>query len=75
MSKEDAYRMVQEAIRLCTVDEAHHAAVVVVVNEKENTVRVYGLNITEEDVPTLLLEAAGEVAGHFMDDLNGRTLQ
>jgi hypothetical protein len=75
MSKEDAYRMVQEAIRLCTVEESHHAAVVVIVNEKESTVRVYGLNISEEDVPTLLLEAAGEVAGKYMEDLGNRTLQ
>jgi hypothetical protein len=75
MSKEDAYKMVQEAIRLCTVEESHHAAVVVIVNEKESTVRVYGLNITEEDVPSLLLEAAGEVAGNYMEDLKNRTLQ
>lgn len=75
MSKEDAYRMVQEAIRQCTVEDTHHCAVVVVVNEKENTVRVYGLNITEEDVPTLLLEAAGEVAERYMENMEGRTLQ
>lgn len=75
MSKEQAYQMVQEALRQCTVKEAHHCAVVVVVNEKESTVKVYGLNIAEEDVPALLLEAATEVSGSHMEDLKNRTLQ
>jgi hypothetical protein len=75
MSKEQAYQMVQDALKLCTVEKAHHCAVVVLVNEKENTVRVYGLNISEEEVPALLLEAASEVCGNHMDDLKNRTLQ
>ena len=75
MSKEQAYKMVQEALDLCTIEEAHHSAVVVVVNEKENTVKVYALNITEDDVPSLLLEAASEVGDSHMHDLNNRTLQ
>jgi|688.fasta_scaffold209777_5 hypothetical protein len=75
MSKEQAYQMVQDALKLCTVEKAHHCAVVVLVNEKENTVRVYGLNISEEEVPALLLEAASEVCGSHMDDLKNRTLQ
>ena len=75
MSKEQAYQMVQDALKLCTVEKAHHSAVIVVVNEKESTVKVYALNITEDDVPTLLLEAASEVCGSHMDDLKNRTLQ
>jgi hypothetical protein len=75
MSKEQAYKMVQDALKLCTVKEAHHSAVVVIVNEKEHTVKVYGLNITEEDVPMLLIEAATEVGGSQMHDLANRTLQ
>ena len=75
MSKEQAYKMVQDALNLCTVEEAHHLAVVVILDEKANTVKVYGLNITEEDVPALLLEAASEVCGSHMDDLKNRTLQ
>lgn len=75
MSKEQAYKMVQDALHQCTVKEAHHSAVVVIVNEKESTVKVYGLNISEEDVPALLLEAASEVCGSQMDDLKNRTLQ
>lgn len=75
MNKEQAYEMVQEALRQCTVKEAHHCAVVVIVNEKESTVKVYGLNIAEEDVPMLLVEAAGEVGEKFLDNMKRRTLQ
>jgi len=75
MSKEQAYQMVQDALKLCTIKEAEHCAVVVLVNEKEQTVRVYGLNISEEDVPSLLLEAAGQVAELFMGNVDGSTLQ
>ncbi len=75
MNKEDAYNMVQEALRQCTIKEAHHCAVVVIVNEKESTVKVYGLNIAEEDVPLLLVEAAGEVGEKFLDNMKRRTLQ
>ena len=75
MNKEQAYEMVQEALRQCTVKEAHHCAVVVIVNEKESTVKVYGLNIAEEDVPLLLVEAAGEVGEKFLDNMKRRTLQ
>jgi hypothetical protein len=75
MNKEQAYEMVQEALRQCTIKEAHHCAVVVIVNEKESTVKVYGLNIAEEDVPLLLIEAAGEVGEKFLDNMKRRTLQ
>lgn len=75
MNKEKAYKMVQDALHQCTIKEAQHCAVVVIVNEKEHTVKVYGLNISEEDVPSLLLEAASEVCGSHMDDLKNRTLQ
>jgi hypothetical protein len=73
MNKEKAYKMVQDALHQCTVKEAHHCAVVVIVNEKESTVKVYGLNIDETEVPSLLLEAAQQVAEGF--NTNGRTLQ
>lgn len=75
MSKEQAYKMVQDALHLCTVEDAHHVAVVVILDEKANTVKVYGLNIIEEDVPSLLLEAAGEVAERYVETMRNRTLQ
>jgi hypothetical protein len=73
MNKEQAYKTVQDALHQCTVKEAHHCAVVVIVNEKESTVKVYGLNIPETEVPSLLLEAAQQVAEGF--DTEGRTIQ
>jgi hypothetical protein len=73
MNKEQAYKMVQDALHQCTVKEAHHCAVVVLVNEKESTVKVYGLNIDEMEVPSLLLEAAQQVAEGF--DTGGKTIQ
>jgi hypothetical protein len=75
MSKEQAYQMVQDALKLCTVEKAHHSAVIIVVNEKESTVKVYALNITEDDVPTLLLETVDQVRGTQMQDLKNRVLQ
>jgi hypothetical protein len=73
MNKEEAYKIVQDALHQCTVKEAQHCAVVVIVNEKTSTVKVYGLNIDEMEVPSLLLEAAQQVAEGF--DTEGRTLQ
>jgi len=73
MNKEEAYKIVQDALHQCTVKEAQHCAVVVIVNEKTSTVKVYGLNIDEMEVPSLLLEAAQQVAQGF--DTEGRTLQ
>ena len=73
MNKEQAYKMVQDALHQYTVKEAHHCAVVVLVNEKESTVKVYGLNIDEMEVPSLLLEAAQQVAEGF--DTGGKTIQ
>ena len=75
MSKDQAYEMVKDALHQCTVKEAYHCAVVVIANEKESTVKVYGLNIDENEVPSLLLEAAEQVNGNQMQDLANRTLQ
>lgn len=75
MGKEEAYKTVQSAIELCTVEEAHHMAVVVIVDTKKQSVKVYGLNIGEGDVPTLLIEVAGEVGQRYMDMMKTRTIQ
>lgn len=75
MNKQEALKRVQDAIEQCTVQDSHHCAVVVIVNEKEHTVRVYGLNIDETEVPSLLIEAAGEVGDKFLEDMKRRTLQ
>ena len=75
MTKEEAYDMVQNAIKQCTVEESHHMAVVVVVNTDTQSVKVYGLNIDESDVPMLLVEAAGEVGQKYLDQMKTRTIQ
>jgi hypothetical protein len=73
-SKEQAYEMVKQALALCTVENAVHSAVVLVVNNEKETVKVYGLNMDESEVPMLLLEAAASVSEKFIDELNRRTL-
>jgi hypothetical protein len=74
MNKEDAYKAVTNALHLCTVEDAHHMAVVVLVDTTDETVKVYGLNIGEAEVPLLLVEAASEVGQRLLDE-NNRTLQ
>ncbi len=74
MSKEQAYKQVTEALNQCTVEDSHHMAVVVVVDTHKDTVKVFGLNIEEQAVPLLLVEAAGEVGEKFFE-LKKRTLQ
>ena len=55
--KEKAYDLVIQQLALCTVENAHHSAVVLIVDEKNDKVKVYGLNIDETDLPALLIEA------------------
>jgi hypothetical protein len=74
MNKENAYKVITDALELCTVEDAHHMAVVVLVDAEKETVKVYGLNIGESEVPLLLVEAAGEVGRRFLEEKN-RTLQ
>ena len=73
-TKEEAYDEVQKQLNLCTVENAVHSAVVLVVNNEKETVKVYGLNMDESEVPMLLLEAAASVSERFINELNMRTL-
>ena len=74
-SKEKAYDIVQKQLALCTVEDAHHSAAVIIVDEKDNTVKVYGLNMDESELPALLLEAASNVSETIASILNTRTIQ
>jgi hypothetical protein len=74
MKKDEAYKRVLEALHQCTVEDAECMAVIVLVDNKKDTVKVYGLNIEEEGVPLLLVEAAGEVGQRVLDERK-RTLQ
>ena len=74
MTKEKAYKLVTDALHQCTEEDSVHMAVVVLVNTEKGTVKIFGLNIDEEEVPLLLVEAAGEVGVRFLEEKN-RTLQ
>jgi hypothetical protein len=74
-NKEKAYAMVMKQLSLCTVEDAHHEAVVVLVDNATGTVKVYGLNIDEFEVPALLLEAAEDVSKTLNAILEKRTVQ
>jgi len=74
-SKEKAYDIVQQQLALCTVEDAHHCAAVIIVDEKDNTVKVYGLNMDETELPSLLLEAASNVVEAIDQVIKTRTIQ
>jgi hypothetical protein len=73
--KEEAYDDVQKAIAQCTIEDSVHSAVVIVVNNEKDTVKVFGLNIDESDLPMLLIETAAEVSERVSNLLKNRTLQ
>ena len=73
--KERAYDIVLKQLALCAVEDAHHEAVVVMLDKESGTVKVYGLNIDEFEVPQLLLETAAEVAETINTILQKRTVQ
>jgi hypothetical protein len=74
-TKEQAYDDVQQALNLCTVENAVHSAVVIIVNNEKETVKVYGLNMDESEVPMLLIETAAEVSERFANLIKNRTIQ
>ena len=73
--KEKAYAMVIKQLSLCTVEDAQHEAVIVLLDNDSGTVKVYGLNIDEFEVPELLLEAAEDVSKTLNAILEKRTVQ
>jgi len=73
--KEEAYDDVQKAIAQCTIEDSVHSAVVIVVNNEKDTVKVFGLNIDETDLPLLLIETAAEISERVSNLLKNRTLQ
>lgn len=74
-TKEKAYDLVMQQLALCTVEDAKHSAAVIIVDEEKNTVKVYGLNMDEMELPILLLEAASETSDKIKSILNNRTIQ
>jgi hypothetical protein len=74
-TKEQAYEEVQKQLSLCTVDKAVHSAAVIIVNNEKETVKVYGLNMDESELPMLLIETAAEVSDKFANLIRNRTIQ
>lgn len=74
-TKEQAYDEVQKQLSLCTVEDANHSAAVIIVDNDKGTVRVYGLNMDESELPMLLIEAAAEVSGTIKNLIQNRTIQ
>jgi hypothetical protein len=74
-TKEEAYDEVQKQLNLCTVEDAIHSAAVIIVNNETETVKVYGLNMDEMELPMLLLETAAEVSDRIKNLIKNRTLQ
>ena len=61
MNKEQAYESLQRALHSCTEEDSDRTAVVVLIDNRADTVRVYGLNVDAEEVPQLLVDVAQEV--------------
>ena len=74
-SKEQAYEEVQQQLALCTVENTIHSAAVIIINNESETVKVYGLNMDEMELPMLLLETAAEVSERIKKLIKNRTLQ
>jgi hypothetical protein len=60
-NKEEAYNALQKALSSCTEEDSDRVAVVVLIDNKADTVRVYGLNIEAGEVPQMLVDVAQEV--------------
>jgi len=74
-TKEQAYDEVQQQLNLCTVENATHSAAVIIINDETETVRVYGLNMDESELPMILLEAAANISDTISKLVKNRTLQ
>lgn len=74
-SKEKAYDIVTKQLALCTVEDSHHSAVVLILDNEKETVKVYGLNIDENELPMILIEAAASTSEKISDLMKNRTIQ
>jgi hypothetical protein len=74
-TKEEAYDEVQKQLNLCTVEDSIHSAAVIIVNNETETIKVFGLNMDEMELPMILLETAAEVSERIKDLIKNRTIQ
>lgn len=72
--KEETYASIMEALNECTLEDTDLSAAIVIVDNEKNTVRVFGMNMDEYELPVLLLEAAEEVSERITKEMKNRTL-
>lgn len=75
MDKEVVYEHIQKALTLCTKEDSHHSAVVILINDETDAVNIYGMNIDQMEVPVILEEAADRLYSEIAEEFKGRTLQ
>ena len=73
-TKDQLFDRVQDALKLCEPEGSQYSAVMLVVNNETGSVKVFGLNIDELEVPVLLAEAAAEVGERITDEYESRTI-
>jgi hypothetical protein len=72
--KEETYASIMEALNECTLEDTDLSAAIVIVDNEKNTVRVFGLNMDEYELPVILLEAAEEVSERITKQMRNRTI-
>lgn len=55
-------------------EEGQYSVAIVVADEKNGTVRMWGVNLDEEDMYALLTESADIIGRRIIDGLENRTL-
>ena len=73
-NKEQAYEIILKQLHECTVENSTTSAVIISVDNNASTVKVYGLNLMEEEVPDILIEAALHVQEQHRLIMKNRTL-
>lgn len=73
-AKQELFEKVRSALSLCEPDGSQYSAVMLVVDNETGSVKIFGLNIDELEVPVLLAEAAAEVGDRVADVYENRLL-
>ena len=67
MDQNETLKAVEEILNGCIDEESNSCAIVVGYDYETQVVKIYGLNIEEWEVPSLLHDAA-VTTGHYVDD-------
>lgn len=73
-TKDQLFDKVRSALKQCEPENSQYSAVMLVVNNETGSVKIFGLNIDELEVPVLLAEAAAEVGDRITGEYQQRTL-